>query len=209
MLLIRKIGITIIIVVISIWLLNQLNILPKFLSWFKGKPLLIENTALVVEKIKDLQQIVTVASSGEVAVYEQTPAGGTLIGNVMQSNVNYGDLYTKKLGIIIKGYLHAGVDFSKLKKEDITVQNDSVAIKLPPAEILTAIVNPSDTEIFIEQGSWSLDDVNKAKQKGRDALINKATEKGIFSKANERATIVVSQLLKNFGFKKVAVIRSA
>jgi hypothetical protein len=202
--LIRKIGFTIIIAIVAFLLLQQLNWLPNISKWFKSKPVLIENTPLIVESIKDLKEIITITSNDEVVVYKQELNDGTLLGNIINNGpINPND---KRLGLLLKGTIQAGIDLSQLQEKDIIVNKDSVLISLPPTSILSTIINPSDTEILLEEGKWALTEVNKAKVDGRDNMIAKAKEKGILIKAETRARVVVEGFLRSIGFKKISIV---
>ncbi len=201
---IRKIGFTIIITIVAYLLLLQLNLLPNFANWFKSKPVLIENTPLIVESIKDLKEIITITSNDEVVIYKQVINEGTLLGNIINNGpINPND---KRLGLILKGTLQAGIDLSKLQEKDIILNKDSVLISLPPTTILSSIINPSDTEIALEQGKWSLAEVNAAKVDGREKMVEKAIDKGILTKAETRARVVVENFLRSIGFKKISIV---
>jgi hypothetical protein len=41
-------------ILLAIFLLQKINLLPQFKDWFKSKPLVIENTAIIVTEIKNI-----------------------------------------------------------------------------------------------------------------------------------------------------------
>ncbi len=58
----------IIAVILSVMLLQKVNILPGFNDIFKPKDVLIENTPLLIREIKELAQLITVTAYDEVVV---------------------------------------------------------------------------------------------------------------------------------------------
>lgn len=201
--LIRNLGITIIVLILLYLLLRQFNLIPDIKNWFISKPIQIENTPLIVQKIKELKQLITITSYDEVVMNKQTDVGGTLLGNIIANgpiNPN-----TKRIGLIAKGSIYAGIDLQLLQEKDIVLLKDSIAIHLPQAIIIDAIVNPSDTDIFIEQGQWDMLEINKIKVEARTLMIERAKEKKILDKANFRGKLIIENFLRTIGFRKISV----
>ena len=84
-------------------------------------------------------------------------------------------------------------------------EGDSVSLLLPRAEILDAIMNPSDFETFSETGEWSSEAVTAVKVKARKKMIEKALQQGILNKADARSTALLENFLRGFGFRKVTI----
>ena len=102
--------------------------------------------------------------------------------------------------------MQAGINLKKLASSAIFAKEDSVRIRLPKAELLNVITNPSDFETFIEKGEWSDAAVKTLKLTARGRLAAKALSLQLIPKANDRARLVVEQLLRSMGFKKVLII---
>jgi hypothetical protein len=111
----------------------------------------------------------------------------------------------KRIVIIGRGKLIAGVDLKKLNAQSVFVEGDSVSLLLPRAEILDAIMNPSDFETFSETGEWSSEAVTAVKVKARKKMIEKALQQGILNKADARSTALLENFLRGIGFRKVTV----
>jgi hypothetical protein len=200
---IRNISITIIAIIICYLLLNSLGWMPNFGKWLKRKPLLIEDTPLIVKSIKGLKQLITLQSTDEVVITKNTLQGGTTLGNIFQNGIiNPND---KKIGMIVKGTINMGVDFSKLTEEDIRVKGDSIALVVPAATFIETIVNPSDTDIFIEVGKWDVLEINQLKSNAKDKLMERAESRQLLDKAKGRSILVIEKFLKSIGFKKVTI----
>jgi ribosomal protein S4E len=195
----RKIGITIIIVLVAYFLLKQLQIIPSFSNWFKAKPVLIENTPIIIENIKDMQELITIASYDEVVITKIRNEEHPTLGKILNPSA------VKKLVLIAKGKIYAGTNLKNLKNKDVTVIGDSISITLPKTSIIDAIVNPSDCEIFIENGNWSTIEVNNVKLEAKSKMQERALERNILEKASKKSALVIENFLRSIGFKKITI----
>ncbi len=196
---IRKIGITIIIVLVAYFLLKQLNMIPSFSNWFKAKPILIENTPIIIENIKDMQQLITIASYDEVVVTKIMNDEHPILSNILNPGA------VKKIVLIAKGKVYAGMDLRTLKENDVKIIKDSISINLPKTRIIDAIVNPSDCEIFIENGTWTTLEVNNVKMEAKVKIQERAIDRKILEKASKKSILVIENFLRSIGFKKIAI----
>jgi hypothetical protein len=202
--LLRNAGLTVIILVAAVFLLQQLNLIPAFGKWFRSEPVMIDNTPVLVENIRDMSQLITIVSFDEVVVTQDDVQEGRFIDNFLR-NPSF-DPMKKKISIIVKGRIFAGMDLKELKETDLFVKGDSASISLPPVKILDAIVNPSDYEIFIEEGRWETDEVNQLVIAARERMLKRAKEKGLLIKAQAKAKAVMESFFRSVGFKKLAVL---
>jgi hypothetical protein len=200
----RKIGLTLIILVVAYLLLRTFNLIPDIRNWFKQQPVLIENTPLIVENIRDLNELITMASFDEVVISKNKINEGDLLTNIFKTKSL--DPRTSRIALIAKGRLFAGIDLKALKNEDLTVVKDSVAIKIPKAKIIDAIVNPSDCDVFIEEGIWSTAEISELKAQARQKIIDRSIERKILEKAETKAKAVLESFLRSVGFKKVTIM---
>jgi hypothetical protein len=201
----QKIGITIIILVVAIFLLQRLKLLPDFASWFRSKPLLIENTPLLVENIRDMAQMVTQVSFDEVVIKDDDVPEGGYFRNLVR-NRSLADPLEKRIALIARGRVFAGLELNKVKEEDLYVEKDSVRLFIPPAQVLDAIVNPSDCEIFIEEGNWSIEEVNELKKDAREMMRKRSVDRGLLTRAQNKAISAIENFFRSVGFKKVVVL---
>ena len=197
--LIQKIGLTIIIIVLAFVLLKKINWLPNFGKWFGSKPLLIENTPVVVQSIKDLNELITMASYDEIVLSKTKEDNTPGIKKMLHFDGN------KSISIIAKGKVLAGVTLNNITENNIAIVKDTITLTLPKASIISTIVNPSDCEIFIETGNWSTAEINQLKTDAITDIQQRATDKNILTKATVRATSLLQSFLQSMGFKKVEV----
>jgi len=107
--------------------------------------------------------------------------------------------------LIAKGRVIAGMDLSTINEKNVIVKNDSVWLTLPSAKILEIITNPSDFEVFTEEGEWSSNEINAVKQKAVGIMGTEAVKRGLTTQANERTQKLMEDFLKASGFVYVEV----
>jgi hypothetical protein len=191
------------ILIIAYWILSRLNILPSLSNIFTPKPVLIDDTPVLVEEIKKISQLVTITVFDEVVIQDEKT--NTIYLNNPDAIIPLPYQNTGKLVIIGRGKTMAGINFAKLSLKDCYIKGDSVSVQLPKAEILDVIMNPSDFETFNETGKWNPEDVIAVKLKARDKLIQRALQQGVLAKAASKGAETVKRLLHLLGFKKVSV----
>ena len=172
----------------------------NFALWNTG--LKIENTANVVEQMKKISEFTTVCYYEEAVVKneKQTSANNTVTDFLKLSP----DSIHEEIVIIAKGKVRAGFDLSKIKVEDIVVKSDTISIILPSPEVFEVIANPSDYEVFVEDGKWSHEEIVALQVDHREQLLQSAVNAGVLDKAKDGKN-KISDLLKTFGFNVVKV----
>ena len=109
--------------------------------------------------------------------------------------------------LITRGKVRAGYDLSKITEQHLKISNDTVSVLLPAPEVFDAIINPSDNDIFIEEGKWSHEEITAMQVNCREKLLNNAIERDILKKADKQGEEKIKNLFKSFGFKEVIVGR--
>lgn len=200
---IRNTAITLVALLGIIILMQQLKLLPAFSKWFRSKPVLIDNTPVLIQNIRDLAQLITIVSFDEVVITEKNTMNDSDVAGFLRNPSK--KPVQRKLSLIAKGRIFAGMDLKHLKENDLSVKGDSASLTLPPAMVLDAIVNPADVEIFIEEGRWETEEVNKLKISAREKMLQRAKSRGLLQKAEVKAVAVMESFLRSVGFKKVWV----
>lgn len=185
--------------------------LPSFSNWLAAKPVVIDETPLVISEIKKIAELHTAKLYCEVVADSViiSPAEAAMLAlqgsgafPILPAMVFTGG---KKMVLIAKGRVIAGLDLSALNEKNVIVKNDSVWLTLPSAKILDIITNPSDFEVFTEEGTWSSNEVNAVKQKTVGIMRAEAQKRGLIEQANERAKLLMGNFLKASGFVWVEV----
>lgn len=183
---------------------QKINILPSFGDLFAEKPILIEETPILIKEINSLAQLMTITNTDEVVMDTMKAGIGipSLIpvigGSVLSPSMD-------KLVVIGRGKIIAGTDLKKIRNQDIIQEGDSIIVYLPASTILETILNPSDFEIFIEKGNWRDADVSALKTKIRNEIKTRAINQNILQQADLRSENILKTFLQNTGFKKVQI----
>lgn len=177
--------------------------------YFKNKPkddgLKIDETANVVTEIKKIAQF-TSACFYEDLILKDSKASETLSGKVLNTfSKKDKPLLEDQIVIVASGNVRAGFDLSKLTEQDVQIQDSVLTVRIPKAEIFEVIVNPSGFDIYIEEGSWSHDQVTNVENKAMKRLREDAVRDGLLEKATDLGVAKLTDLFKTFGFRDVVV----
>lgn len=151
----------------------------------------VYNTAAVVRQVQTLSQLVTVKYVMEkVVVYEDVkwfPGG------------------ENRVLMIAHGIVKAGVDFQKLKPEDIELSGKKVKIRLPNAQITDCYLDDNKTQV-VERSTGLLREFDKdleqtARQIAVDDVRRGARYAGILKDADERARAQIEKLFEQMGLE--------
>lgn len=194
------------VIIIAVTLLRD-KWLPSLTNIFTPKPVVIEDTPILIKQINELAQMCTITIFDEVVADSVEIRRKSTIETLLPDLSAFGSLPItgRRVVIIAKGKIIAGTDLKKLQPESISVQGDSVAVILPKAEILDAIINPSDIETFSEIGVWNDNEITAVKVKARNKMIDRALKQQILQKANDRSVMLIENFLRSSGFKRVVV----
>lgn len=182
-----KIKITIVAVVIII--------LAMFIWWMSSGTELhtskeghMEITPVQVEKIKSIGQWEFLSVSDEEIV----------------DTVRHGFFGDDELSRIYYGTLRLGIDLNDAEKDWITMDKDTVAIKLPPVKLLdNNFIDEARTRAFIEDGKWSEADRAALTQKAIRQMRRRCLTKSNFKSAEDNARIQMRKLIQAMGFEYV------
>jgi len=204
--LIRRPLVLILLVLAIIFIFLKLNIFSGIANWFKAKPVLIDNTPLVIKEIKAIAELNTATMYQEIVLDSVAISSSPVPVMINPFSLTPRPVILKKeIVLIIKGRVTAGIDLKNVSDKDVFVQDDSVSIKMPAAKITDVFLNPSGIETFYEQGSWSNEEVTLVKQSARRKLLAEADRQQLLKKANAKAKAVLEQFLRAAQFKKINI----
>jgi hypothetical protein len=203
-----KTPLLLVLVLLACWFAITKTGLPQaFGNWFKKKPLIIDNTPLVITQVKNIAELQTAQLYAELVVdstvYTNMDMTNSALKSIGMPTLPVGE--QRKIVLIVKGKVIAGIDLKQLTDDRVFVKMDSVSILLPPAIILGVITNPSDFETFIETGTWTDTEVRAVKNKAQRLLLQKAAQQQLVKKANEQAAAAVEQIMRSLGFNRLHV----
>ncbi len=161
----------------------------------------IDVRSVVVKQVQDSSELTTALFTMEAVVPTQQDAtmGGVVIGST-------------KLLYIAHGEVRAGIDLSKIALTDVQAQGDNLTVRLPMPKLLDSKIDVSRSSVYdYSRGALGLGpDVapqlqSLAQQQALQKITDAACEKGILNQANDRAKLVLGQLLKSPAYKNITV----
>jgi hypothetical protein len=184
-------------ILLIIFLLQKINLLPSFSGLFKSKPVIIEETPVLIKEIHNLSLLTTISMYDEIVM-------DSLKSKHLPSFPGLRPV-PDKIVLIGKGTVIAGVDLKKINDNDVRIMKDSVTIRLPQPEIQSVIMNPSDFETFAEEGKWSPEEITQIKMRMRDKIGQRALQNQILAKAGQRSIMIIDNFVRTIGFKKTNI----
>ena len=170
-----------------------------------GKPLEIDPTANVVEHIRKISEFTTACYYEEYVIQHKKPASDNaniakdaLIGGLAYAVLK--NITTPEIVLMAKGRVRAGFDLGKISADDLSSSGDTLRVVLPAPEIFDVITNPSDYEIFVEQGGWTHEEITELQIDGRERVLANAMEDNILQKADSVGRERLTALFQTFGF---------
>jgi hypothetical protein len=185
----------------------------KILSWFYilggivfgllpalqscNQPRKQENPLDQVIKIKDLNQLGTVEYKVSKIISGTDDLTWYKVGN-------------RKILFSCEAIVKAGIDFSKLKKEDIQISDKTVSLKMPKAEIIYVKIDHNNIkEEFKETGFFRDEFTNSEKEAllrlGEESINKALPDMGILKEAEKNATLFINSFLRSAGFTDVTI----
>jgi hypothetical protein len=112
-----------------------------------------------------------------------------------------------KAVLIIAGEVFAGIDFEKVKKEDIIDSGNDVTITLPKPEILMSKVNHEKSRIYnVEWGGFSTANlVDEAYKNAELAIIEEAAKTGYEETCRNNAKALLTPIFRELSGKEVNI----
>ena len=156
-------------------------------------------TQTIVTRVRSMASLVTASFYDEVVLTMTRPRTVNAFGTNLA-------LPDDEICIISRGKARAGVDLSKLSEESFSMRGDTVTVRLPEPELFEVILNPSDYEIFVEDGKWSHEEVVALESRAKETIRRDALAAGLLDKASESAGRQLDRMLRSFGYREVVVV---
>lgn len=163
----------------------------------------IDETANVVTHIRALNEFASAGCYREIVLSDAKPNRlvDNKVGNTLASALHRENgLISDNLCIIARGNVRAGFDFSQITEEDVRFSGDTLIVCLPPAQILDVTVNPSDFDVFVENGQWSHRQVVALEQRAKAQLRSQAINAGLLSQADSLGRQRLTSILTALGY---------
>ena len=125
------------------------------------------------------------------------------IGEVMIQDEEKQFLNKKSIVLIVRGKVRMGYDLSKMETQ--VVNDSTINLTLPQAQVLDIITNPSDIRTFSEKGTWSHERVTITKNAARAKLLELVMEENLLATAEINGKRQLEAIFSSFGFKHVNI----
>lgn len=180
-------------ILLLIFILQKANVSPSFRDLFREQPVSIDETPILVKEIRAIAELNTASLYHEFVIDTTQPS-------IMPLKA-----LRKRIVLIAKGKVTAGVNLQQLDSTRIFVEGDSVSMNLPGAQITGVELNPSSFETFYENGRWGGEEIAGVKTLARRILLAEALRRGLLQKADEKARQAMKDFLFAAGFKKINI----
>lgn len=159
---------------------------------FTAREVTIAETSTIVQEVKTIAELFSACYYDEV-----------VLDTVRTTRFGFSK---ERLVYTVKGRVYAGFDLSSLDTSAMVATDSTIQVRLPEPVILDVVVNPSDYQVFLEEGEWSFEAVTALKNRGKEAIRRKAMEKGIIENGRERGRASLEAFLKALGFARVEFV---
>src|SRR4030065_2473044 len=142
-------------------------------------PTILPDPVTIINQIRPLARLETIQYTVEKVITAEVGQ------NVLAPLI--GD----KLLFVGHGYVIAGIDLSKIRSEDITIEDGILVIHLPKAEVFVATLDNDQSYVYDrETGLFTHGDINletTARQAAEDQIRQAALKDGIINQAQTNA----------------------
>lgn len=163
----------------------------------------VDVRTVVVEQVREVSELTTAVFSMEAVVPTQSDRklGEVTIGKTNLLYVAYGEV-------------RAGIDLSQLTTADVTSSETGQQIKLvlPEPQILGGEIDVDRSDVYdYSRGFLNLGPdrgpqlTALAQQEAKQKIKRAACEQDILEQANDRAELVVTQILETAGFETITI----
>ncbi|HEY9650471.1 MAG TPA: DUF4230 domain-containing protein [Coleofasciculaceae cyanobacterium] len=158
-------------------------------------------TSLIVRQIRGASELTTAVFTMEAVVpaRQDRSLAGYKIGTTTLLYIAYGEV-------------RAGVDLKELGTNNVQVVNNNVQLQLPPPRILDSKIDVNRSRVYdYDRGFLGLGPDTApqlqmfAQQETLKRIVTAACSQGVLQQANDRAELVVTQLLNTAGYKNVEI----
>ncbi|HEY9624172.1 MAG TPA: DUF4230 domain-containing protein [Crinalium sp.] len=164
-------------------------------------PAKVDVRSIVVDRVRSASELTTAvfAMQAVVPASRDRTLGGYIIGKTTLLYIAYGEV-------------RAGVNLGNIQPQDVQVSNDTIYLRLPPPQILDSKIDVNRSSVYdYDRGFLGLGpDVapelqSLAQRETLKEIVETACSKGVLQDANERAKLVVGQLLNTAGYANFSV----
>lgn len=171
--------------------------LPFVGTFFGEQPVRTTTSPVVVEGIRELDELATVRLTESVVVTRES--GGSRLERALTG---------ERVLLVATGEVEAGVNLAEIGRDDVRVQADAVTIRLPEPRILASSLDEENTRVYDrDRGLLNLgaDDalVREARMDAEEEILSAARENDILGQAERNAEDSIRAFVTTLGFTEV------
>lgn len=171
--------------------------LPFVGTLFGEQPARTTTSPVVVEGIRELDELATVRLTESVVVTRES--GGSRLEQALTG---------ERVLLVASGEVEAGVDLAEIGQDDVRVNGEAVTIRLPEPEILDSSLDEENTRVYDrDRGLLNLgaDDalVQEARLDAEREILSAARENDILGQAERNAEDSIRAFVTTLGFEEV------
>jgi hypothetical protein len=161
-------------------------------------PTIIPDPVTIITQVQALNRLETIQYSVEKVIKAEENQGALrlLIGD--------------RLLFVAHGYVIAGIDMSKIKPEDMWLENGILNVRLPAAEILVSTLDNTKSYVYDRQtGILKNADPNletSARQIAEQQITQAALDDGILDQAGANAQTSLRWFFESLGYKQIKFV---
>lgn len=163
-------------------------------------PTIIPNPITIIREIRSLSRLETIQYTMEKVITAELGQG------------DLGFLFGDRLLFVAHGTVIAGIDLSRMRLEDIWVENQLLYVRLPPAEIFLVDIDNEKSYVYDRNtGLLNKGDVNlerTARIAAEQAIYQAALGDGILDQAYQNAESYMARLLRGLGYVDIIFIQA-
>lgn len=161
-------------------------------------PTVIPDPISIIYEVRSLARLETIQYSVEKVITAEANQGifGPLVGD--------------KLLFVAHGYVIAGIDLSQLSADDLKLENGTLTVHLPKAEIFVSTLDNQKSYVYdretgiFSKGMAELE--TKARQAAEEEIYKTAVEDGILDQASTNAEVFLERMFNQLGYERVVFV---
>jgi hypothetical protein len=167
---------------------------------FEEQPARTTTSPVVVEGIRDLNQLATVRLTESVLITGES--GGTGLERIF---------FGERVLLVAVGEVEAGVDLANMGEEDVHIDGDRVTIRLPEPEILSTSLDEDETDVYDRDfGPLNFRPNDELVEEARDEAVERveeaARENDVLASARRNAEDSIRAFATTLGFEEVEFV---
>jgi hypothetical protein len=161
-------------------------------------PTIIPDPVTIINEVQSLARLETIRYSVEKVVTAEVNQGVL------------GPLFGDRLLFVAHGYVIAGIDMSKIRREDLWLEGGTLNVRLPAAEILVATLDNDKSYVYdrktglFTRGDPSLE--TQVRQVAEQEILKSATQDGILDQAITNAQTYLRWFFETLGYKQTTFV---